>query len=145
MFNGPIDWMCKKHRHVGLSASHNEYMALHWAARSVEWIRHLVTEMGFGEWVKDPTPTLGDNDTATQLSNEDMITPGNKYFLPMYYYSKECVSRGAIISTRRVDTKDNISDLLTKIVTRQDIDRLRGMLTGNTTSFLPIPAEPPKD
>ena len=143
MFNGPIDWGCKKHNHVGVSSHHNEYMALSHATKAVVFIRQLLCEMGLGHLVKEATPVLGDNDCTTTLSREDMVTPGNKFFLIDYHFCKEQLELGQI-STRRVDTKDNLSDLFTKAVSREDIRRLRDGLTGYG-DLLPPPNPPPDD
>ena len=63
---GPIATCSKKLGHVGLSAYHNEYMALRYAAAEVMWIRQLLEEMGCGCFVKSPTlmyAYYGDNDS----------------------------------------------------------------------------------
>ena len=141
--NGPIIWSCRKHNHIGMSSSHNEYMALSHAARCIYWLRQLVSEMGFEHLIAPPTPTLGDNDAATTLSREDLITPGNRFYVRDYHFVKECVESGCIC-TRRVSTHDNVADILTKNGARQDIERLRPLLTGYG-ELLPEPEEPPLD
>ena len=88
LFNGPIDWGCKKHNHVGTSSSHNEYMALSHATKAVVWLRQLLQEMGLNDMIKEPTPMLGDNDQATLISQEDIVTSGNKFYLLDYHYAK---------------------------------------------------------
>lgn len=45
---GPIASASRQLNHIGLSAAHNEYMALHWAIRHTIWLRDLLTEMGLG-------------------------------------------------------------------------------------------------
>jgi hypothetical protein len=143
LFNGPIDWGCKKHNHVGLSSHHNEYMALSHATKAVIFLRQLLVEMGLGYLVKEATPVLGDNDCTTNLSREDLVSPGNKFFLIDYHFCKEQLESGAI-STRRVGTKDNLSDLFTKASSREEIRRLRDGLTGYG-DLLPLPNPPPAD
>ena len=139
LFNGPMMWSSKKHTHVGLSSSHNEYMALKHACVDVVWLRQLLKELAFDEMVSSPTVVLGDNDQATRLSREDIVTPGNRYIRADYHFAKECVELGDVCS-RRVSTAENISDVLTKPLSRQYISRLRPMLTGYGES---LPAPPP--
>jgi len=143
MFNGPIVWGSKKHKHVGLSSTHDEYMALSQASRDIEWIRQILVEIGYPIDTSKPTPTLGDNDNATLYAREDLITPGNKFIIQEYHYAKECVERG-ITCPRRVDTKDNVSDILTKSVARPILTRLRPLLTGHG-GLLPRVPDPPED
>ena len=72
---------------------------------------------------------LGDNDQATSLAYEDRVTGGNKMIKQDYHYSKEQLEEG-IIDTRRVATIDNISDPMTKALSRQYIERLLPIMKG---------------
>jgi hypothetical protein len=139
--NGPVEWNSKKHNHVGISSSHNEYMALSHATKAVMWIRQLLIEMQLQEYIPEPTPMLGDNDQATLLSQQEMVTNGNKFYLLDYHYSREAVKEGHT-STRRVDTKANYSDMFTKAVPKIDLERLGETLKGNNGVHQVTP--PPK-
>jgi hypothetical protein len=157
MFGGPVLWNSKKHDHVGLSSTHNEYMAARHATTNVVWLRQLITEMGLAGTMLEPyrkhdeinsdgtSPTiiLGDNDNATLLTREDHVTPGNKFIRRDYHYVKEAVTDG-IICPRRVDTLSNIADIFTKPLSRQYIDRLRPVLTGYApiATLLDVPPKP---
>ena len=128
----------RKHRHVGRSSSHNEYMALASGAQELKWVRDLLKEMGFADCVRAPSPILGDNDQATRWSIERMVTTGNKCIRTDYHWIKECVQLGDICP-RRVSTENNISDLFTKSLSGQNFTRLREILIGRSA----IPALPP--
>ena len=141
LMNGPVEWNSKKHNHVGISSSHNEYMALSHATKAVMWMRQLLMEMKLEEYIPAPTPMLGDNDQATLLSQQEMVTNGNKFYLLDYHYSREAVKLGHT-STRRVDTKANYSDMFTKAVPKIDLERLGEMLKGNRGVHQETP--PPK-
>ncbi len=86
--------------------------------------------MKLGEYIPDATPMMGDNDQATLLSQQEMVTNGNKFYLLDYHYSREAVKEGHT-STRRVDTKSNYSDMFTKAVPAIDLTRLGEVVTGN--------------
>ena len=90
-----------------------------------------------------PIVMLGDNHNATLYSREDMITSGNKFILQDYHFAKECIERGTTC-TRNVSTKINISDLFTKSVPKQIIERLQPLLKG-VGGILPKPPSPPDD
>ena len=143
LMNGPIEWNSKKHNHVGISSSHNEYMALSHATKAVMWMRQLLMEMGLQEYIPAPTPMLGDNDQATLLSQQDMVTNGNKFYLLDYHYGKEQVKEGHT-STRRVDTKSNYSDMFTKAVPKADLDRLGEVVKGNQGLHQDTPPKSPE-
>ena len=84
---------------------------------------------------------LGDNDQATRLGLEDMVTTGNKMIRNNYHFVKECVELGDI-DIRRVPTELNPADPLTKPLSRQYCERLLPVLTGtgNHLPDLPAPA-----
>jgi hypothetical protein len=132
---GPVMWASKKHRLASTSAPMSEYMALGECGRAVRWFRRLLVEMGFQDEVAQPMQVLGDCDGATQLSREDLVTPGNRHILDDYHLSKEMVSRWEI-ETHRVDTTVNLSDLMTKCVTSKEMS-MEDMLTGYTNDPLP--------
>jgi len=135
---GPVLWAAKKHRLASTSAPMAEYMALGECGRAVRWFRRLLTEMGYHDEIAAPTKVLGDNDGATQLSREDLVTPGNRHILDDYHLSKEMIARWEI-ETHRIDTADNISDLFTKSVTAAEMI-LEEFLTGHTEKDLPMQA-----
>ena len=86
---------------------------------------------------------LGDNDQATLLSQQDMVTNGNKFNLLDYHYGKEQVKEGHT-STRRVDTKSNYSDMFTKAVPKADLDRLGEVVKGNQGLHQDTPPKSPE-
>jgi len=142
--DGPVINVSSIQKHVGMSASHNEFMALRWAAMNVVWMRELLVEMKLGWMVPRATPCNGDNKTAVRLSYEEMITPGNKYYMQEYWYVKEKVQQ-RLISPRWVGTKQNYSDPLTKVQTKGGLEETRPGLTGYLEHGLPTPPRPPPD
>ena len=142
MYGGPVMWSSKKHNHAGRSTTDDEYMAQAHACTAVLWIRSLLREMGFPDLVGAPTPMMGDNDQATNLAREDILTQANRYFRLEYHFAKECYESGDT-QPLRVASIDNVSDLLTKALPAQTVARLRPGLTGYG-SLTPPPA-PPRD
>ena len=131
---GPVGSISKKLPHVGLSAFHNEYMALRYAATSAMWIRQILPEIGCGHYVKDPTTIFGDNTAANSLTAKDFISSGNQHIYVPYHYIKELV-RNKNIKVEYKQTKLNIADLFTKPVTSQVIEKLLPYLVGQNTSW----------
>lgn len=126
---GPIVTHSKKLSHVGLSAAHNEYMALQWCNRHVVWLRHLLVEMGYSDMVSDPTVVRGDNTAANQLCYEDIVTSGNQFIITPYHYNKEVVTL-RLVEVKYVKSEDNLADLTTKAVDRTTSGRLTDRLAG---------------
>ena len=107
------------------------------AAVETKWVRDLIKEMGFNQWVTEPTALMGDNDQATRWSVEKMVTTGNKCIRTEYHWVKESYEEGDI-SPQRIETARNLSDCMTKALPREVIDRLVGGLTG----YEDIPSAP---
>jgi hypothetical protein len=129
MAGGPIGWGSKKLPHVGLSAFHNEYMALRHAASISMWMHNLMSECGIARLIRNPIKLFGDNQAANELTAKDFISTGNQYIYQPYHGIKELV-KGNYISTHFVGTKDNLADLFTKPVPYQAIDTLLNKLCG---------------
>ena len=126
---GPIIAVSKKLSHIGLSAAHNEYMALHWCNRHVVWLRSLLVEMGFGDIVSKPTLVRGDNQAANTLCNDDIVTTGNQFIITPYHYNKECV-RQQQVEILYVQSEQNLADIQTKGVHKNVISRIGSKATG---------------
>jgi hypothetical protein len=126
---GPIVTVSKKLSHVGLSAAHNEYMAMHWANRKIAWMRDFLEEMELDEMLVYPTLNCGDNQAALILSEEDIVTTGNQFIQVPYHYNKEAANMG-ISKHVYVPSALNLADVFTKCVTSQVIDELLPKLLG---------------
>ena len=109
------------------------------ATTAVMWLRSLLFEMGFGDWVSGPTAMMGDNDQTTNIANEDYISSATRYFRLEYHFCKECKESGDI-QPLRVATENNYSDLLTKCLAGPQLEKLRPGLTvmNSCRSHLPL-------
>lgn len=135
MAGGPIAWGSKKLAHVGLSAFHNEFMALRHAASVTVWAHSLLKEIGLKHAVKDPIRVYGDNLAANKLTREHFIGAGNQYIYLPYFWTQELVREG-IITVPHVSTKHNIADLHTKSVTRETTQSLVEKACGHDPQWL---------
>ena len=131
LLGGPIEWCARKlpADSPGQSAHHNEYMALSQASKTTQWLRSLLIEMDFGDWVSGPTKVYGDNDAATQLAREDILTIQNRYYAKDAHFSKKAFQHG-LTNPVRVPGTENLADGLTKALPRAAIDKLTPMLKG---------------
>ena len=127
-YGGPVSWTSKKLAHVGTHVGMNETMAQCFAAKQATWIKFLIEEMESG--LEPPVKCFGDNDQATRLAQEDMMTSANKYYQTSYYWTKESQKLG-YTNCDRVDTALNVSDVLTKAADKPTCDRLQPRLTGH--------------
>ena len=81
----------------------------------------MLKEMGLSQWVHEPTLMLGDNDVATTLCRNDIVTLGNCWYRSNLMFNKERFE-GFEIDPARVDTKLNYANGQTKSVPKQIID-----------------------
>ena len=132
---GPIITCSKKLAHVGLSAAHNEYMAMHWAHRHTTWLRELLIEIGMAEVIAEPTKTYGDNTAAILLCEEDIVTSGNQFMATQYHYNKE-VEEDEIAKAYWVPTAYNLADIFTKTVNKTTLAALLPWVTGYDISWI---------
>ena len=138
---GPVDWRSLRLTHVGMSAAHNEYMALSHCCQAIRWLQYLLEDFGFGSWVADPTPLMCDNNAAISLANDDLLTTSNRFYSRLAHYVKECVDEGRVC-VRREGTKENLSDGMTKSVDYQTMESHFRKLRGEEVKDVPPPAEP---
>ena len=138
---GPSDWASGTLRHVGVSTLHVEYQVLAWASRSVVHSRHIFQDMEFQEWTKELTIMLGGNDACTQLSRENKITSGNKWFSRELHFSRERYLCGDI-DTRRIDTDNNVADMMTKPLERSKVEKFARIAKGKEHAPPIIPPKP---
>ena len=108
-----IIWKSKRHKSTPNSVSEAEFMTLGHATRWILWLRKVITDMGFGEWVNRPTLMVGDNRNARDWANEPMITDGNRAIEREYITVREKVVAGQILPVW-IETDRNCSDLGTK-------------------------------
>ena len=131
---GPVMWSSKKLAHVGLSAYHNEYMALRHALSAVVWLRSLFIDINLTSIVDQPTVIYGDNEAANRLTRQDFVSSGNQYIYLPYHYLKECVSNG-LVDVRWVGTRLNFADIFTKAVAVETMRALKDKLCGYDNSW----------
>ena len=131
---GPVMWSSKKLAHVGLSAYHNEYMALRHALSGVVWMRQLFDDIGLGYITSEPTIIYGDNEAANRLTRQDFVSSGNQYIYLPYHYIKECTKMG-MVDVRWVGTRLNFADIFTKAVAVETVKSLVDKLCGYDLSW----------
>jgi hypothetical protein len=100
-------------------------------------MRDLLEEMGLQEWCKEATWTFGDNDTATNLAREDLVTRANRYYKKDAHFSKKAFECG-VTNPLRVCTADNLADPFTKSLPVQAVERLVPSLKGHAVPKISI-------
>ena len=138
MAGGPFITHSALLQNVGYGAPAQEHMALsecvghmsmRWTCATVLWMRRLFSEIGLSDWVEEPTTILSDSVTAIDWAKFGKITPGNNYLSLAYHQVREWVENNTVTPVH-VRGWDNISDLGTKPVEKNVIDRLLRFYVG---------------
>lgn len=121
IFDGTIDWSCKKQTCVALSSTEAEFLALSEACKEVQWIRRLLED--FNQSVKEPTTIFEDNQSFLKLEGQKMLGR-SKHIDVRYCFVRDYVEQN-IVRCTYCPTEDMVADLLTKPLAANRFKRLR--------------------
>ena len=123
LLNGNIlSWSSKKQSLVALSSTEAEYIALTEATKSGIFFKNILKELFYSIPFID---LLGDNLSSLTLSAHPYNHNRSKHIDIKYHYIRQQVNNKSI-KLLYINTKDNISDLLTKIL---DTTTFQNLLT----------------
>ena len=127
MLNGGcFAWSSKKQTTVSLSTAEAEYISAVHAAKTVAWLRTLLQEL---ELIgNEPIDLHIDNQSAIALIDLDSsVNERSKHIEVRYHWIRNAVRKG-LISPSHIPSELNISDILTKPLTRTTHLRLVSLL-----------------
>jgi len=124
-----ISWRCKQQSEVATSVMQAELIALTEAAKEGMYLRKLVRSLG----AIGPTTIYTDNSTTLSTAKDFRITQGNKHIDIKHFYIRELVEKGHM-NPKKVGSKDNKSDILTKAQTKAPFLKNRQAM-----NFVPCP------
>ncbi|KAF4990463.1 hypothetical protein FGRMN_8456 [Fusarium graminum] len=127
----PISWSSQRQRTVALSTTDAEYVAAAEAAKEAVWIKGLINDLQLENLKVDSVPLYVDNEGARKLSRNPEFHNRTKYIDIRHHFIREKVESGDI-DTRRVDTRYNTADMLTKSLGKgrlEDLLKMMGMIT----------------
>jgi hypothetical protein len=107
-----ISWHTKLHSVITTSTNHSEYCAAAKAAKEAKWWDKLLTEIGFGRFVR-PIDLFSDSKGCIAMTYNPVQRSASKHVDLADHYAREQQEAGTITITY-VSTKDMIADLLTK-------------------------------
>jgi hypothetical protein len=115
MNGGPISWRVQLSKRIGASPTGSEFMALSDVAREVMSIRNFLAELGYEQ--TNATEVHEDNSAAIQIANNPKCHDGLKQ-LPLndFHQVRDPIEEKEIVMVK-VDTDENIADVLTKPLT----------------------------
>jgi hypothetical protein len=114
----PISWHTKLHSVITTSTNHSEYCAAAKAAKEAKWWDKVLTEIGFGRFVR-PIDLFSDSKGCISMSYNPVARTASKHIDLADHYAREQQEAGTITITY-VSTKDMIADVLTKPLAQAD-------------------------
>lgn len=108
-------------------------MAATEATKEALWLRGIIKEMAIPQLAMNtPTPISIDNNSAMRLSRNPEFHARTKHIAMRHHFIREHVANGDV-KLERIDTKNNIADILTKALPRPRFVELVGKMNMKTT------------
>ena len=128
LINGaPVAWKSALQPVIAHSTAESEYIAMSDGAREAIYIKRLIEAMG-GE-IKGPIVIHEDNQTA-KLMAQEVTTKRSKHIDIRYHHIRERVELGDIV-IKDCRTEDQVADMLTKPLPKEQFTKLRGRIMVN--------------
>ena len=120
MNNCPIIWNSMKQKTVALSSAEAEYMAISAVCQEVKWIQQLLCELQYD--INLPVNIHCDNESAIAISKNDKKHQRTKHIDIRHHYIRDLQKEGTI-QVNWISTKDQIADVLTKVVPQATLEK----------------------
>lgn len=125
VYNNPVMWKTHKQKIVSRASTHAEYYAL---ADCVEEVLPVIGLLGdLDVVVKGPVKIFEDNSGAIALSKNGKFCKNSKHIDISYHFVYDYEKKG-IINVTKINTEDQLADILTKSLGRIKFQRLRDCL-----------------
>jgi hypothetical protein len=111
---GPIDWKSALQRIQALSSAEAEYVAMAEGAKSVVYVRNVLSELGLLVQVA-PTPMFVDSTAAMAIAEKAGVKNKTRHIAMRFHFVRTLVENN-VLDICKIDSKENPADILTKNV-----------------------------
>ena len=125
LFRNVIYWEVRKQGSVTKSSTAAEYVALSQAVSEIKVVKNLLKDFSIN--LEKPIKIHEDNSGAIAIAKFDNMTKNSKYIEVHYHFVNECYEKKEI-EIVKVDSENNIADILTKALGRIKFDKFRTLL-----------------
>lgn len=125
VFGNVIYWKSRKQGSVTKSSTAAEYVALSDSVSEIRVIFNLLKD--FKIRPNKPVNIYEDNSGAIAIAKFGNLTKNSKYIEVHYHFVNECYEKG-IIEIVKVESENNVADILTKALGRNKFETLRQAL-----------------
>ncbi|CAL9004505.1 unnamed protein product [Prunus brigantina] len=123
--SGVFSWASVKQQCVALSTAKAEYISASEATAQATWLRFVLED--FGEMQAVATPLNCDNTSAIANTKNPIFNQKIKHINWRYHYIKEALQQG-VIDLLHCPTKEQVADIFTQALTREQFSYLRELL-----------------
>ena len=121
----PIHWKTTLQRHVTLSSTDSEIIALCTLAKEIAWVRRFTEELGITK--NEPAALRCDNQSALKVVKSESATARTRHLRAQDAFVREQIEQGEL-QVEYVKAADQIADLLTRTVATNKFIRNRDTL-----------------
>ena len=140
MINGdPVSWASKKQKVVAQSTCEAELYAEAAAINETKWLSWLAPRTWTDAQPMSPL-IYGDNQSAQELSKNDVKSERTKHIDIKYHFIHDEVSSGRV-QLQWIPTTEQLADILTKPLARVQHTQLRDAILVQTKSCCPSPPQ----
>lgn len=118
-------WKTKKQHMVAHSSAEAEYRSMAYTYQELKWMNELLSTLNIHQ--SGPMPFYCDNQAALHIAHNPVFHGRTKHIEADCHFVRDAVQAG-IIDTKHVKTTDQIADILTKSLSRQEIRYLLGKM-----------------
>lgn len=126
LFNNVVYWKTHKQSSVTKSSTFAQYVALSEAVTDVNFVRGMLTDT-FKIEIEKPVKIFEDNSGALTIAKYGNFTRNSKHIEVQYHYVNENYEKG-IIDIIKVESENNIADILTKSLCKAKFKKCTEML-----------------
>ncbi|KAM1952616.1 hypothetical protein ACFX15_007066 [Malus domestica] len=123
--SGVFSWSLVKQHCVALSTAEAEYISAAEATAQATWLRFVLED--FGETQTVATPLNCDSTFAIAITKNPVFHHTTKHINQRYHFIKEALQNG-IINLVYCPTKDQVADIFTKTLAKEQFCHLREQL-----------------
>ncbi|KAI5330103.1 hypothetical protein L3X38_029500 [Prunus dulcis] len=123
--SGVFSWASVKQQCVALSTAEAEYTSASEATAQATWIRFVLED--FGEMQAVATQLNFENTSAIAITKNPIFHQKTKHINRRYHYIKEALQQG-VIDLLHCPTKEQVADIFTKALAREQFSYLRELL-----------------
>jgi len=120
--NGAVSWYSGKQKGVSTSTTQAEYIAPSHAAKEAIFLRQLLTEFESADY--EPVVIEEDNQAALGIARNPVFHSKTKHIDICYHFTCEAIANEQI-ELKYCQTKDMIADIMTKSLSRDQLEHLR--------------------